>query len=350
MIDTKAIQERVRGLLAPQKTQSSVGLDLGSYSVKCVEMSRDESRVELASARIERLASNTQENLLTALRQIKTSLASDKHVRISVSGPSVIIRNVVLPRMTKQELKSAIRFEAERHIPFHIDECLLDFQIIGQAPSKQGMKVLLVAAKKDYINQQLKILSEAGFEPEVIDCGIFSFLNAFEKLAPEERESTYGLLNIGHSLSSFAIVHEGELHFVREISFGGLGVTRALAEMRGVTFDAADELKKKNAPEDHADIVTAVERGLDPLAAEIKRSVDYFENEAGAEIKAIHAAGGGARTHQTKEVLAEELGKKVILWNESQKLLVKSGVDEDFLGKHFSELGVAYGLAARGMS
>lgn len=349
MIDVKAVTDQVKGLLAPQKTRSAVGLDLGSYSVKCVEMIREENRVELASVRIERLFSNTQESLLTALRQIKASLVSDKHVRVAVSGPSVIIRNVILPRMTKQELKSAIRFEAERHIPFHIDECLLDFQIIGQAPNKQGMKVLLVAAKKDYIQQQLKILKEAGFEPEVVDCGIFSFLNAFEKLAPEGREATYGLLNIGHSLSSFAIVHEGELHFVREILFGGLGVTRALAEMRGVPVEAADEIKKKNASQDHADIVTAVERGLDPLAAEIKRSIDYFENEAGVEIKAVYAAGGGARIKEVKDVLAEELGKKIVLWNESRQFLVKSGVDENFLKECFPEIGVAYGLAVRGM-
>ncbi|HXV18794.1 MAG TPA: type IV pilus assembly protein PilM [Candidatus Omnitrophota bacterium] len=345
----KTLKQKIQVFLTPQKTRSAVGLDLGSYSVKCVEMIRDENRVELASVRIERLTAGTEENLLMALRQIRTSLSSDKHVRISVSGPSVIIRNVVLPRMTKQELKSAIRFEAERHIPFHIDECLLDFQIIGQAPNKQGMKVLLVAAKKDHIQHQLKILKEAGFEPEIVDCGIFSFLNAFQKLTPEGRETTYGLLNIGHSLSSFAIVHEGELHFVREILFGGLGVTRALAEMRGVPAEAADEIKKKDAPQDHADIVTAVERGLDPLAAEIKRSVDYFENEAGVEIKAVYTAGGGARIKEVKDVLAQELGKKIVLWNESKQLLAKIGVDENFLQECFPEIGVAYGLAARGM-
>jgi Tfp pilus assembly PilM family ATPase len=93
-----------------------------------------------------------------------------------------------------------------------------------------------------------------------------------------------------------------------------------------------------------------VERGLDPLAAEIKRSIDYFENEAGVEIKAVYVAGGGARIKEAKDVLAEELGRKIVLWNESKQLLVKTGVDENFLHECFPEIGVAYGLAARGMS
>lgn len=344
---TNGLKQKLTGVLKSKSTVT-VGLDIGSYSVKCVEIRHDSDKAALQSAQLVRLPSSTTEGLVETLRKILRPVeASPKHLRISVSGPSVFVRNITLPRMTPQELKSAIRFEAERHIPFSLDDCVLDFQTIGYTSNKLSMKVLLVAAKREYVNQRMKVLADVGFEPEIIDTDIFCFANAFQELNQESELKTYGLLNVGHGLSSFAIIHEGELFFVREMLFGGYGVTRALAEIKNISEEAADEWKTKADPEHRLEIISAAQKGFEPLVDELKRSLDYFENETGEDLKVIIAAGGGAKSQGACEVLSEELGKRVSLWSGAKKWETAGEMDEKFLEEHLPDLHVAYGLALR---
>lgn len=342
--------ENIVQFLKSQKSQTTVGLDIGSYSIKCLEITDEDGRLQLRSAQVVKIPPGSADNLKSALRTVCQSLRSEpKHVRISVSGPSILIRNVSLPRMTMQELKSAIRFEAERHIPFHIDDCILDFKILEQAAGKPTMKVLLVAAKKDFIQQQVKNLADAGIEPEIIDADIFCFANSFERLSAANGVKSYGLLNIGHHLSSFAIVRGGQLFFAREVLCGALGVTRTLAEMKGLSEEDADELKSKRDPSSAGDLVTATQKGFEPLASELKRSIIYFENETGEELGVIYIAGGGAKSQGAVEALSEELGRKVALWNAARQVGAASDIDSQFMEKNFLEFNVAYGLALRGL-
>jgi type IV pilus assembly protein PilM len=342
--------ENVVQFLKSQKSLTTVGLDIGSYAVKCVEVNEEGGRVSLRSAQVRKIAQGGAEEVKSAVRSVCQSLTSTPaHVRISVAGPSVLIRNVSLPRMTLQELKSAIRFEAERHIPFPIDDCILDFQILDQAPGKPTMKVLLVAAKKDLVNQRVRTLSDAGIEPEAIDADIFCYANAFERLSENGGVKSFGLLNIGHRSSSFAIMHGGSLFFARDVLFGGLGVTKALMETKGLPEPEADELKLRREEAVLADLAAATKKGFEPLAAELKRSVVFFENETGEELGVIYVAGGGARSHGAAEALSEELGRKVALWSAAKPFGAGPGVDPQFLEKHFLELGIAYGLALRGL-
>ncbi len=336
------------GKQTKEKTFITAGLDIGSYSVKYAEVSWDEKGASLLSAQIHRTGASSSDQLKAVLKNLLGASSSPaKRVRISVSGPAVLIRNVTLPRMTPQELKSAIRFEAERHIPFHVDDCVLDYQVLGQTANKVSMKLLLVAAKKELINQRIKLLSEIGLQPDIIDADILSFANAYAYLNDSPDIKTYGLLNIGHEVSSFAIIRNGELFFVREMLSGGRQVTKALTELRNVSEEAADELKKKNDPEHASERILATQKGFGSLADEIKRSIDYFENEAGEELSVIFAAGGGSKSEKSAEFLSEELGKKVVLWNGTNKLLLGEGADPTFTRDHLPELHVSYGLAIR---
>lgn len=289
------------------------GLDMGHSSVKCVELTYADKKTVFESAQILPLTSAGEEGLKETLRKLSRSLVSAaKHLRISVSGPSVLIRNLTLPKMTPQELKGAISFEAERHIPFPVSECVLDFQILhSSTPGSQSMNVILVAAKKQLIQDRLKILAAVGFEPELIDVDIFSFSNAFEQWTQEAQLKTYALLDIGHEMSTVAIFDEGELFLVREIPVGNAS------------------------------------KNPDLLAKEIRKSVDYFENETSHELGRIFACGGGALSAEVLEKLSESLGISVTLWNNPKKMELGSLVQAQFLEEHFPELVVACGLALR---
>jgi type IV pilus assembly protein PilM len=330
------------------KSVSIVGLDLGSYSVKCVEMtsSKDETRL-LRAAVLPYYPSDPLNDTLSKIWNPVSSMPTK--VRISVTGPSLLIRRISLPLMTFNELKGAIRFEAERHIPFPIDDCILDFQILNQTPSKKTMTVLLAAAKRDFIMEKLKLAGTAGIDPELVDVDVFCLANSFEKLGEQSGDAkTYGLLNVGHRGSSFLIVHDKSPFFVREIPVGGLSVTRALAELRSIEDSAADVLKKDRSPDLLADLKIATQKGFETLAEELKQSINYFENEAGEELKNVWISGGGSLSVGAAESLSEDLGFSVAPWSPVKKITL-DGVDAKYLDEHAAELNVAFGMVLRGL-
>ena len=184
--------------------------------------------------------------------------------------------------MTPGELKGAIRFEAESQIPFPIDDCILDFQILLDRPAEKTMEVLLVAVKKDFVKDRLKLFSAIDVRPEAIDADILCLMNAFEKF-PATSETTYALLDIGHRHCTFAVVQGGLPFLVRDIIAGASAITKAFAEARGISEDEASVARAKGTAEE---IKAAVQKGYETLAEEVKYSIDYFDNQASEELKA----------------------------------------------------------------
>ncbi len=334
------------------KTSSAVGLDLGSYAIKCVEISRNNDKMTLERVSILPVPDQLPDNVFKTLKVlIQTMPSPPKHVRISVSGSSLLIRRIALPLMTPAELKGAIRFEAEGHIPFNIEDCILDFQMLNQDAEKKTMNVLLVAAKRELILERIKMLADAGINPEIIDLDIFCLINAFEVLGNAQNEKVYGVLNIGHRVSSFAIIQDTRPFFVREIAFGGQNVTKELAGLRGIPEAEADELKMNptNDIEIQEVLKNATHKGFEMLAEELRHSIDYFENETGEDLKNIWISGGGAKSFNAPATLSEELGKNVSLWNNIKKMEIFGTLDMKYLEEHSPQLNVAFGMVIRGI-
>src|SRR3989338_3962790 len=168
--------------LFKSKPLSILGLDIGSYSVKSVEVVLTGNSVQLRRVFVLPYNKNKAGELDRILNHVfEPYEGKPGKLRISVSsGSSLLIRRIKLPLMTPAELKGAIIYEAEGHIPFPVDECLLDFQILGQDTQGRTMDVMLVAAKNVFIRERLKLLQAVGVTPEIIDVDIFCLLNAFE--------------------------------------------------------------------------------------------------------------------------------------------------------------------------
>ena len=328
-----------------KKTETIVGLDIGSHSVKCVEVLQSGASIELQRAEILPLTGGL--DIPKALGQL--NLSSARHVRVAISGSSVIIRRISMPLLTPRELEGAIRFEAESHIPFSIEDCLLDYQILKQDSAKKEMSILLVAAKKDLVDARCKLLAEAGIYPEVMDLDIFCLVNAFSTLNPACEEKSYGLLNIGHKMSAFAIVDDGLPLFVREITTGGSSVTNALAETKAISEAEAGVLKIQKPAAEETFLKAATEKGFEPLCEEIRHSIDYVENEMKEGLKKIYLSGGGALAANALELLAEETGKPFELWDPTKNLRPLGAIQPQFLKEHGSELVVALGMTLRGL-
>jgi len=329
---------------------SIIGLDIGSYSVKSVEVALAGGAVQLRRVHVFPYSKNKTGELDRLLKILfEPYQGKPSRLRISVSsGSSLLIRRIRMPLMTASELKGAIVYEAEGHIPFPVEECLLDFQILGQDAQNKTMDVMLVAAKKAFIQERLKLLASLAVTPEMIDVDIFCLLNAFEVLGDAGGQKTYGILNIGHEKSSFAILYEKQPFFVREIPIGGLEVTKSLSEIKGISLEDAETMKIARPQGSEEALKHATEQGFDVLLDEMRSSIDFFENETGEELKQIWMSGGGALSSGAVAFLSTELGRQVTLWDNLKKMEVFGDVDQKYLGEHSHELNVALGMVLRG--
>ncbi len=188
--------------------RSIVGLDVGSSTVKCVELSTrgkgksfELSHLGVADVPAEAIVQGAFLNsgaITDAIREaLDTAKIRNKNVAAAVSGHSVIVKKVSLPAMTRDELEEQIRWEAEQYIPFDVNEVNLDFQILDGAEADGQMEVLLVAAKKDLIDDYVQVITEAGLTPVAIDVASFAVENAFEANYDVGVDEVVALVNIG---------------------------------------------------------------------------------------------------------------------------------------------------------
>lgn len=335
-------------LIRRQKIEPVIGLHIGSSSIKCVEVTQDKEGIALSYAGIISVADAEPQSLQNSLRTVLKNISgASKNIRISLSGSSILARRIKLPLMTPNELKSAIRFEAEGHIPFPVAECLLEYQILSTNNQEKSMDVLLVAAKKTYVMDWIKVLGDLGVKPELIDIDILSLMNAFEILSDAEKEKPYALLHIGHNASLFAIINEKKPFIVREIPCAGSSITKALAAIRSVTMEQAEIIKKEKTPELEADLQAATSKGLEPLIKELTHSISYFENEADGDLECVWLSGGGGFSSNLETFLSSRLNRKALFWDNTKKIKLLPSVDENFFKANSLAFSVALGLVLR---
>ena len=334
--------------------QQAIGLDIGSHSIKYVELTPDPEKIKVTHASITPLPDASPEALKAALKElfkkaqgikIKKARALYPGVRIAISGPSLLIRKITLPLMSRLELKGAIRFEAESHVPFPIDDCILDFEILSEVPSEKIMHVLLVAAKRDFIETRLRLLAEANVYPQAVDVDIFSLSNAIEVINKGQSEKLFGILNIGHETSLFSIMLNQQPFFVREVSIGGLELTKNLAAGKGISLEEAETFKKEAPEAAYPELKTAMQQSFESLADELKNSISYFEEEHSESLSSIWLAGGGSLSPLLKETLTEMLGKPVILSAPTANVELDENARDLLSGKNFTQFLVALGMA-----
>ena len=216
------------------RTKSLIGLDVGTHSVKAVELTWSNGPVITGFGYADLPSPDAvPETVLDLLRE------NDFHSRrvvTSVSGKSVIVRYLTMFRMAPEDLRNAIRYEADKYIPFDVDEVVLDcqpFEVEGLGNlGANEMRVLLVACKRAIIDEQLRLLAVAGLHPELVDVDVFALGNAFEMstgLDPEGVPRVSALVDVGASKTSVNLMRAGVSLFTREIHTGGSTFTTSIA-------------------------------------------------------------------------------------------------------------------------
>jgi len=340
------------------KHKPLVGLDIGSSSIKSVELKGTKQGYELVSFGLEPLAQDTvvdgaiMDAPLVAgaigtifdRQEIKT-----RAVATAVSGHSVIVKRVSLPVMTDEELYDRIQSEASQHIPFDISDVNLDYQLLDSAESQ--MDVLLVAVKKDKILNHTNVLAQAGKTPTVVDIDAFALQNCYEVNYDPDPSQTVALLNIGASVMNINIVRGGAPLFTRDVSVGGNQYTDALQKELDLSYEDAERLKKGEAVagvnEEHRG--TILRSVSDILILEIQKTFDFFRATASGEnIQRIYLAGGTARVPGLVDLLREEFALPVEELYPFRKIVINPGRhNEDQVRELAPRLAIAVGLALR---
>jgi type IV pilus assembly protein PilM len=334
-----------------------LGLDLGSNEVKVVELQRTGGEGLAITAFATSPVQSPEEMKFAVKEALRSGGFSTRRVVTSVSGRSVIVRYVTMLQMSMQDLQSAIRYEADKYIPFEVDEVILDCQILealepGESDQPE-MRVLLVAVKQDLIEDHIRFLQECALQPVVVDVDAFALGNSFELRAMRtHREHEYddkviALIDIGANKSNINIVRGKTSYFTREVYLAGNDFTDAVARRLGVDPGEGEAVKV-----DPRDRVGEVEESilpiLDDLGNEIQLSFDYYENQFDKEVEEVYISGGSAKLPGLARTFESMLDKPIVFWDPLENLRVRSDrVDEKALRTRSGQLAIAVGLGSR---
>lgn len=328
-----------------------LALDIGSSDIKALEVVDSGGKIELSNFACTKIGN--QNETIFAIREIlRRSAFKTKRCVSSVSGRSVIVRYVNMAQMAESELKQAIRFEADKYIPFEVDEVVMDTQILEPeiADGSGEMKVLLVAVRKNLIEEHLHLLQEAGLQSVIIDVDAFALGNAFEMRAREtgglSAEKVVALIDIGANKTNINILKGGTSYFTREVYLAGNDFTEAVS--RKFNLDGQEAERLKCSPDDQAaDVEEAILPTLDDLGNEIQLSFDYFENQFDRVVEEVYISGGSAQLPGLQRAFEGAFEKSVVFWNPLESLSVGGGLDEKALTAFSGQLAVTVGLASR---
>ena len=315
----------------------TVGLDIGSGLVKLVVIDHSTGEPELVKVAITPvLADAIVEGevmdpgiVADAIRGLFVSGGvKQKQVVVAVGGRDVIVKKIQMDRMKETDAREVIRWEAEQHVPFDMENVELDFQILDPGGEGLQMSVLLVAAKRELVENKVSLLTDAGLVPELIDVDAFALHNAFELNHPDAMQGMVGVLNIGHEVTNINILEDGVPVLTRDLAIGTRRFREDLQRERGLTAEDAEKLLQ--AFERSPVLDPYVESRGEEMAVGIERAAAFLQTSSrgGASMTKIYTSGGGSRIPGLSEVLAQRLGVAFERANPIQNIKVRDGVFE----------------------
>jgi type IV pilus assembly protein PilM len=343
------------------KKKNVVGLDVGSNSIKLVELTEGKSGHKLLNLGISPLppeaivdgALMDSVTIIDTIRElINTSKVKTKDIVTSISGHSVIVKKITLPYMTDAELEESIKWEAERYIPFDINDVNIDFQTFGSNPENpEVMDIVLVAAKKDIINDYVSVIMEAGLNPVIIDIDAFALENMLAINYEIGKGEVVAVANIGASTTNINILRNNVSAFTRDIFKGGNQVTEDIQRQLHVDYDEAEKIKVGSKVEvtSRSVVQNLLKTNSESLAVEIRNSLDFFQSSSTYEkISKLYLSGGGSKIKDFDLILQQEIGIPVELVNPFMKVEYnEKNFDTEYLREIGPIMAVGVGLASR---
>src|SRR5688572_24989974 len=340
------------------RKKSTIGLDIGSGLIKVAVIDHSKKgQPELTRIAIQPLVQDAivEGEVMdpgVVAEAIQAALASagvkSKSVVTAVGGRDVIIKKIQIERVKEQQARELMRWEAEQHVPFDVESVELDFQILDPNDDGVEMNVLLVAAKRELIESKLRVLTDAGLEPSLVDVDAFALHNAFEVNYPEAMRGIVALVNIGHDVTNINILEDGVPILTRDITVGTRRFREDLQRERGISADEAQQLLQGYDRSAHLDAV--LESRGEEIAVGVERASAFLASSSrtAGSVRAIYTCGGGARIPGLTDALADRLRIPVQQANPLTNLTIRDGaLDSLVTDEVASLLMLPIGLALR---
>jgi len=350
------------------KQNQLVGVDIGSFAIKVVEIEQTKKGRVLKNFGMIGLPRNViregdiveQEVVAEALKTLFKNLKiRNRHVAVALSGYPVMAKRITLPDSGRKKIEATIHDQAEQYIPFDINDVNLDFDILESektlsedegAGEEKSLEIMLVAAKKDVIDAYVDLLAAANLSPEVLDVDVFALQNAAELNISGEKEG-YAIVNVGAEELGINTVVNGASLFSRDSSFGGAQITDLIMSHLDVDFERAEEIKLGAGEEKPWDksLETSVSEVISDWVQEIKRALDFVETTyPDKTIGKIFVCGGACRIKGFQKYLEARVGLPVVELNPFSALIPNRDLfDEAYLNQMAPQACVAMGLALR---
>jgi type IV pilus assembly protein PilM len=340
--------------------KSVVGLDIGSSAVKLVELVDNKGSWSVAAMAQEGLPAEAivdgaimdATTVSEAIRSVfEQSRVKSDQVATAVSGHAVIIKRISMPAMSTEELTESIQWEAEQYIPFDINEVSLDYEIMEGPGIEEGtMDVLLVAVKRDKINDYTSAIAQAQKQPVVVDIDAFAVQNAYELSYQLDPALSTALINIGASVTNIAILNGLTPNFWRDINVGGNQYTDAIQKELNLPFETAEAVKRGQPTAEEipkSSVEPIIQAVNEEMGNELNKTLGFYKATASEEdVDRIVLSGGGAMVEGLQPFLHDKFDCPVELMDPFRGL-GRKGVDEAQLAEMSPALVVAVGLAMR---
>jgi len=319
------------------RKRSSIGLDIGSGFVKVVEVDHSGDQPEVVRVAMRPLLPDA----IVEGEIMDYGLVSDSvqglfqemgmkgaDVVTAIGGHDVIIKKIEMDRMKESDAREVIRWEAEQHVPFDIKSVELDFQILDPHGDGLQMQVLLVAAKRELVDNKVGLLQDAGVNPVIIDIDAFALHNAFAHNYPDSQDGVIALVNVGHETTNVNVLEDGVPILTRDIPFGSRKIREDLQRERGLTAEQAEDVVQARETTD--DLESFVAASADEVAVGIERASAFLmTRESGNVLGKIFLSGGGARIPGMCETLARRMNVETEVVNPFERVPLRPGAAGD---------------------
>ena len=335
------------------------GVDIGSHAVKVCQLQKTGkgySLLALGSAALP--PGSVEDGVLQDPEEVGQIVAAlfknlkikNNRVGISISGYSVIVKKINLEVMSEEELHEYITSEAEQYIPFDIEEVYLDFEDLHTADDEDDRTdVMLVAAKKEVIDDYLEMLQEQKLKPVLVDVDGFALENIWETTS--QQLENVALVDIGASKMNINIIADGASVLARDIVVGSDQLTEQIAGSLGVEYEEAEKIKLGLVPveENREELEEIFTQTCTQWVLEIKKAIDlYVANNPDQPLQRLVLSGGGSKVAGLKDFIASETGLEVVSFNPFQDMKVnEKKIDRAYLNAIAPEMAIAAGLAIR---
>lgn len=333
-----------------------IGIDIGSKSIKIIELSKSGGKWMLKSSGAVGYAGLLPEkiveekdysNLADVIKKIVKQIGvSSKEINISLPERLVFTRVIKFPQLSDEEIVAAVKWEAEQYIPIPASEAVIQHTVLERdANSSSETLVLLIAAPKLIVEKYVKVVRLAGLDPIFCETELIALSRS---LSPEKGTSL--LLDLGSVSTNMAIVKDSKIYFTRSIPVAGEAFTRAVSQGIGITPEQAEEYKKTYGLS-KTELQGKVKSVLDPVMLtvvdEIKKAIHFYQTEGQIEApSSIIITGGTSFMLEIQTYLADLLGLETVIGNSFGKLSLDPDVSKS-LTAYSSLYGVAVGLAMR---